>query len=1318
MKKAGNYRPSEVEESAHKLWKEKDSYRLTRENRAKGPIFSFLDGPPYTTGSVHVGTAWNKVLKDLFIRYKRMRGFNVRDQPGYDMHGLPIEVRVEQTIGTKNKGDIEEYGVEKFVETCKKFAIEFRDKQTEQFQNLGVWMDWDKPYQTVNRSFISSVWWTLGEAHKKQLLTRSNRVLPWCPRCETALAEAEIQYWDETDPSIYVIFPLEGSSNESIVIWTTTPWTIPGNISAAVHPEEMYSRVRPKGLDEQLIIMKSLVEEALPAMGFPEYEIEGEVKGSDLLGKKYKHPLLEHVPYHGDLEGEYVHAVVVSDTVAKENTGIVHIAPGHGPEDFEIGKEYNLPAYCPVDEKGHYNDEVGERYAGMEVHEGGKKILDDLQDSGLLLKEDSITHRFGHCWRCKTPIIYRTTEQWFLKVPEIKDKILLSNESVKWYPEWAGSSRQRDWITNARDWCISRQRYWGTPLPIWLCECGEMKVISGYEELRGASGFEDGIDPHRPWLDRLEFECPACSSKMKRVPDVMDVWFDSGACSWAQLEYPEKKGEMEKWWPVEWITEAHDQTRGWFYSQLVLGTIAFEKSPFKSVLMHGWALDQAGRPMSKSDGTAIDPMEVIRVSGVDALRFYLLSAGAPWDDVAFQPDGPGLANRNLNIFWNVYKFATLYMTIDAFDSQRHPMKLYMQDLKPMDRWILSRLERMKDAVTSAMDAYESHEAARELEKFITDDLSRWYVRLVRDRLWIEGENVEKLSAFSVLHKVLMDCMALMAPFAPHISEEMYQNLDGSLPTVHMSDWPSVDESLVDESIEQAMLYIQELVEKAAKARQDAQLNLRWPIKRIVLKADSDDVLDKLNSLKDILLDQLNAKELEVVPMGEEWEEMILAVIPNPNAIGKVYRQWSSKIAVLLKSRPAKAIKEGVDKGEYSIGIEGQLVKILPNMVSFSSALPPETASIEYSHGIAYLDFEMNEDLLSEGFSREIVRRIQQMRKDMNLDVEEYVRLEIDCSARLEDYLTEWKSYITYETRAKELRFGATPKGDYIVEWTIEDETVSIGITNLKIKDAVGDLSEIQGLTLIKAKALHDAGLTSQAALGSATDSQIMSVDEIEREDLMRIREYIRRPTGQPQPMPAQTAPKPPIEAKPGPPAEGETQPSVADIAKPVEEDKVKKMEKADPESVTLEKTFTYLVEEERPETSYKLYVKMLESGMNGLCVTRNYPAKIKARFNLKDTIVYWLSNVGRENTIRPKDLEKLSISLEQFLQKKEAIILLDGLEYLITNNNFITVLRLIQSLRDQVAINQSILLMAVNPSTLESHQLNLLEREVDTTIEG
>ena len=1402
-----NYSPVQLEKDIRTLWEKTRIYEKVKKAGESGKAYYFLDGPPYTTGSIHIGTAWNKVLKDTVVRYRRMQGLNVRDQPGYDMHGLPIEVKVEQSLGMKSKKEIELRGIDKFVSTCREYALKFKAKMTDEFKSLGVWMDWEKPYLTVDPSYIASVWWTLKQAFDKNLLTMDLRVLPWCPRCETALAEAEIEYWDETDPSIYVKFAVEGEPNTYLLVWTTTPWTIPGNLAAAVHPDFTYAKVRVRRgmVEENLILLDEKLEELMAASGADEATVIETMKGSELIGMHYRHPLAKLVPYQQQASGKWVHAVLASDTVTNESTGIVHIAPGHGPEDFEIGMEHALEAFSPVDETGAYTEEVGEHLAGRNVRDANAVVMNDLVEAGAMFHQATITHRYGHCWRCKKPIIYRTTDQWFLKVSAIKDDLNNANDNVRWYPDWAGASREKDWIQNARDWCISRQRYWGTPLPIWRCECGNLKVVSSLDDLRSARGYVEGMDVHRPWIDKLTFECDKCNKTMERVPDVLDVWFDAGVCSWASLGYPARKDEYERWWPSRWITEAHDQTRGWFYSQLVTGVVAFGRSPYESVLMHGWALAPTGEAMSKSEGTAVDPISVVNTLGADSLRLYLMKANAPWEDLTYQQEGVKAANRTLNILWNVYKFAALYMSIDKFDHSSTRLDSIKGDLRPEDRWMLSRIETLKKEATEAMEVYELHRATRAIEDFVVSDLSRWYVKLVRDRLWKEGEDKDKLAAFRVLHEALDVSVKLLAPFTPHIADAIHTNLSGSPESVHMASWPEQDSRWIDAKLEEGMGLVREISEIVARIRQEANMNLRWPVKRIIIKAQDDEVVDALLSLKDALLSQNNIKEMQLLPVGEEWDEMILSVVPNPNAIGKVYRQWSSKIAVLLKNRPAKTIKAGIDKGEYSLGIEGQLVKILPNMVSFTSTLPPDIASAEFSKGVMYIDLEQTPALEAEGFSREIIRRVQQMRKDMKLDVEEFVRAEIECSHRVEEFIEGWKDRIARETRARQFDIVDAPRGEYVVEWNIDTETIVIGLTSLKIKVNLDAINQIPGVTPEKAMKLYEQGFTSLEKLKTADEEDISLVEGITKIDARHITEFLHKDEQKPPaPQASPAPPAPPAPATPAapeapaPPAPVQTTPIItpppvtppkaapsphedflrelAEIegvdqatatalieagyvsaqtimdaapqdmmkasgieeqtanlvighytpaAEPKEAAPVPPAPPAPPEVKPapavreLERSFSYLVEEDRPETSYALFVSAMSKGMKGYCITRNYPAKIRSKFDLKDTPVTWLSNVGRENAIRPKDLEKLSLTLEQFLsQAGGGIVLLDGLEYLITNNNFITVLRLIQSLRDQVAINQSILLMAVNRSTLESHQLNLLEREVDYTISG
>jgi len=1393
-----NYNPSELEKRVREYWKETNAYRKTKELRATGPDYYFVDGPPYTTGAIHLGTSWNKTLKDTYIRFKRMQKFNVRDQPGFDMHGLPIEVKVEQSIGVKTKKEIEEYGIDRFVSTCKSFALDFQKRMTEQFKELGIWMDWDNPYLTISSNYIEAAWWTLKRAYDKGMLAPANRVLTWCPRCETALAEAEIEYRDEKDPSIYVRFPLKDDENVSLLIWTTTPWTLPGNMAVAVHPDFRYAKVRFSKADgtDTIIVLESLVEQVGDLGGYDHYEIVDLIEGDDLIGLEYLSPFLNDIEYQRQATGKWVHRVIPSSTVAAENTGLVHIAPGHGPEDFELGKEFHLEPFCPVDETGKFTKDLPAKYAGMNVKEANKHIIEELKEQGLMYSVGTIVHRYGHCWRCDSGVIYRNTSQWFLKITQIKNLMLEEIDKIRWTPDWAGSSREYDWTVNARDWCISRQRYWGIPLPIWSCACGEIKVIGSTAELEKGDGYRKDMELHRPWIDAVTFKCPHCGKSMKRVLDVLDVWFDSGVASWAQLGFPKSRTEFDKWWPCKWITEAHDQTRGWFYSQLAAGCIAFDRSPYESVLMHGWVLDPNGQPMSKSRGNVIEPEKVIKDYGADALRFYLMRTNAPWEDTSFQWEGVKNARKTLNILWNVVNFATTYMTIDNFDPSSVSLDTLKAYMRPEDRWMISRTEKMKNEVTKHLNSYELHKACRIMEDFILEDLSRWYIRLIRDRMWKEEGDTDKLAAYKVLHEALSSLTRIMAPFCPHISEEIFQYLEGSKESVHMLDWPVADTTKLDERLEQSMATTQQLVELVTKERQSRNIKLRWPMKRIIVRAANNDSLEAMKALESVILSQANVKLIEYVMPGQEWAEIQLSAVPNPNAIGKVYRQWSSKIAVLLKSRPAKQIRECIEKGSYSLGIEGQMIKIEANMVSFTTSLPPNVAGVSFTGGDLYMDFEITPEIEAEGFARELIRRVQQSRKDMKLHVEEFVRVEVKAPAKLEEYFKVWREHIMSETRCRQMDFTDQVKGDHVASWEVEGEHLEVGLTSLHFKEAMDQLLVITGLSQAAAIALIEAGYRTLNDLKPLSEDQLSNIEGLNKAEAKKVAHFLSRKE---------------VAEGGGALAAGEAPGSI--VAMPKEKlvpyllriprmnevkadmfydagfdniDKIKVATKEDlrkvkgmgektveeivqyasrggfettvkcescgsevppdklacptcntkvriehaeeeekPEGparlapsieIELEKSFTYLIKEEKSDRSYHMFEKALNKGMRGFCVTRNYPLKIKAKYNLGETPILWLSNVGKESSLRPKDLEKLSVSLEQFLGQEGGIILLDGLEYLITNNNFLTVLRLVQSLRDQVAINRSILMLALNPSTLDAHELNLLEKEVDATI--
>jgi len=1364
------YAPREVEQQVQAFWRRARVYEKVVALREKGPDYYFVDGPPYTTGSIHLGQVLNKTLKDCVLRWRRMHGYHVRDQPGYDMHGLPIEVQVEKSLGITNKKEIEDLGIERFVNACRDFSLNLLGKMTEQFQSLGVWMDWDHPYMTIKNEYIEAAWWTFRRAHERGLLYEALRSIQWCYRCETALADAEVEYSDETDPSLYVRFPLKDRPDESLLIWTTTPWTLPANLAIAVHPDLTYAKVRAahEGRTEYLWILEAVVPHVMKLAGIEDYEVIAREKGKALVGLEYVHPLAAKVPYQATVRGEWVHRVLPSEIVEAEHTGLVHTAPGHGPEDFDLGQRHGLPAFSPVDERGFFTSDAGE-YAGKHVKEANPLIVEDLRTAHALFAAETVTHSYGHCWRCKTPILFRAAVQWFLKVTDLKPKMIEEVKRVTWYPEWAGSARQLTWTENLKDWCISRQRYWGIPLPIWRCTtCSAWTVVGSVADLRKARGYSEGMDLHRPWIDAVVLPCEACGGEMARIKDILDVWFDSGVASWASLGYPAREDEFRRWWPMKWIVEGPDQTRGWFNSQLAAGVVAFDRAPYESVLMHGWVNGPDGRQMHKSLGNYIEPSDVVDKYGVDPLRLYMLMVNAPWEDITFQEEGVRTAQRTLNILWNVLRFATTYMVLDRFDPEKESLESLSAHLRPEDRWLLSRLEGVKAAFDQEMAGYNLHRAFRAVDAFILNDLSRWYVKLARERTWIDAEDRSKLAAYHVLHEVLVTLAALLAPATPHLAEAIYQRLDGRLLSVHMLDWPKPHPERVDTELERSMAIIQELVEAVSKERQRGGRKLRWPVRLIAVRGATPEAAKALESLRSVFLEQANAKDLVLLKEGEEFPGRVLVLRPDPEALGKAYRALWPRIAAVLETRSPEEVKRALDRGPYSVGVDGQIVTIEPHMVSFIRKMPEDVAVVPTPHGELYVDLRMTPEIEAEGYAREVIRRIQQMRKDIDLDVDDYVVTTIRASKVLAEALEAQRDIVARETRSRILNLvDGDVTEEYVVEWNdVNGQSATIGLTPLHMAEAIRAFTRIPGISPSKAMLLFDAGYKSVAALKGASRQELAALEGLEPGDIERLlkgadlppevsvacpicdaplpREARRCPRcgealhGEPAPCPRCGAPVPPgadacpvcgFTLEPGGQVAGPSRtacPSCGEYI-PVDVEVCPSCGAAQkgpsvgapetrPGGTPLQDASTYLVYEPQPEEAYRLFREAILSGRRGLCITRLYPQKARERLGPVDTRVLWLSNVGKEDSVRPKDLEKLALTLEQFASRERGVVLIDGVEYLITNNNFVTVLRLLQSARDHVAMHHAILLLSVNPATLEAHQLTLLEREVDQVI--
>ncbi len=1049
-----SYHANKIENQIQEFWERDRIFEKTVALRSGGKDFFFVDGPPYTTGHIHLGTAWNKIIKDSVLRYHRMTGRNVIARAGYDMHGLPIEVRVEQQLGFSSKKDIERYGIDAFIDKCRTFAKENLEVMSRQFESLGVWMDFDDPYQTITPDYIEAAWWAIKRADEEKMLERGYRVVNWCPRCATAIADAEVEYWDETDPSIYVKFPLEGKEHEYLVIWTTTPWTLPANVAVAVHPDIVYAEVEGEkdGKKEVLWMAEDLVEAVLRKARYKSYNILSKRPGTELTGLVYHSPLADEVP----LQNAISHKVVTADFVTLENTGMVHIAPGHGWDDYVLGCKEGLAIVCPVDATGTFTEEAGS-LSGKYVRDANPVVLEQLEHH--LMAEEAVTHRYGHCWRCKTPIIFRATEQWFLKASDLKERMLAEVEKVTWFPEWAGSARFYDWIKEARDWCISRQRYWGIPIPIWECRtCGTRRVFGTIKELEDASG-QALPDPHRPFVDRIIFPC-SCGGKMHRVEDIFDVWFDSAVASWATLHYPGQTAEFDRLWPADFITEGQDQTRGWFYSQLGASTIALGKAPYKSVLMHGFALDAEGRKMSKSLGNVVTPEEVIKEQGVDVLRLYVLSSSAPWDDLKFNWEGVKTVNRAINILWNVYRFPLPYMILDGFVPSNsgqvwdasYVLANY-SSMSPEDRWIISRVNTLAFKVNEEMAGCQLHRATRALVSFILEDLSRWYVQLVRPRMWLEGESIEKVRAYETIYYVMRTLDALLAPFIPHLSEEIYGNLrlENDPVSVHMLDWAAGNSLLRDADLEKAMDVVRSFDEAQANARQAGKRKLRWPVEECVVITASDGVAEAIKSLNHICRDRANARTVRVIT--GRWDRIGWRAEPVMKALGPKFGRDAPKVKDMILSADANAMKAAFDEGTPVLLVDTEEeLEILPSMVTFFEQLPEGLFSAPMQDAVVYVDVNLSPTLEAEGYSREVIRRFQEMRRQSDLRVEDFI--EADCEVedqRMADLLSTWGEGIMGEVRARTLsiRTREEPRPDLKFtaekEWDIEGVTVTLAL---------------------------------------------------------------------------------------------------------------------------------------------------------------------------------------------------------------------------------------------------------------------------------
>ena len=1022
----------EREREVEKFWRENHIFEKSIEDRKDAPTYMFYDGPPTANGKPHIGHALTRVIKDMIPRYRTMKGYKVPRKAGWDTHGLPVEIEVEKELGINGKEQIEKYGVAPFIEKCKESVWKYKS-MWEQFSDvIGFWADMDDPYVTYHNSYIESEWWALKQIWDKGLLYKGFKVVPYCPRCGTPLSSHEVAqgYKDVKERSAIVRFKKK-NENVYFLAWTTTPWTLPSNVALCVNPDEDYVKV-VQG-DYTYILASALVETVLKE----DYTVLETYKGKELEG-------IEYEPLWGELnvKGKAWYVVCDNYVTLTDGTGIVHIAPAFGEDDSRIGRNYNLPFVQLVDAQGNLTKET--KWAGVFVKDADKLILKDLEENGKLFDAPVFEHSYPHCWRCNTPLIYYARESWYIKMTAVKEDIIRNNNTINWIPESIGKGRFGDWLENIQDWAVSRNRYWGTPLNVWVCDCGHMHSIGSIEELKSMSkNCPDNIELHRPYIDAVTVTCPECGKEMRRTPEVLDAWFDSGSMPFAQHHYPfENKEKFEAQFPADFISEAVDQTRGWFYSLLAISTLIFNKAPYKNVIVMGHVQDEDGQKMSKSKGNAVDPMDALNKFGADAIRWYFYVNSAPWLPNRFHDKAVEEGQRKfLGTLWNTYAFYVLYADIDNFDPTKY--SLDYDKLSVMDRWLLSKLNTLVKTVDDYLSNYKITETARALQSF-TDDMSNWYVRRCRERFWAKGMEQDKINAYMTLYTALITLSKVSAPMIPFMTEEIYQNLvrsvDKNAPeSIHLTDFPAVNEEFIDKELEVSMDEVLDIVVLGRAARNSANIKNRQPIGNMYVKAEN--VLSPF--YVEIIEDELNVKNVEFKDDVEEF--VSYSFKPQLKTVGPKYGKLLGKIKEALSSLDGHAAMKSLNEtGSLSFDFNGEKAVLGREDLLIDTVKNDNFVTEADNKVTVVLDIRLDDALLEEGFVRELISKIQTMRKEAGFEVVDHITLSQNGNDRIAEIIKKNEAVIKNDTLADEIIYNNVE--GYTKDWNLNGEHTSLGVS--------------------------------------------------------------------------------------------------------------------------------------------------------------------------------------------------------------------------------------------------------------------------------
>ena len=1037
------------EKNVEKFWKDNDIFKKSMENRKEGETYTFYDGPPTANGKPHIGHVLTRVIKDMIPRYRTMKGYMVPRKAGWDTHGLPVELEVEKLLGLNGKEQIEEYGMEPFIKKCKESVWKYKGMWEDFSGTVGFWADMDNPYVTYDDNFIESEWWALKEIWNKGLLYKGFKIVPYCPRCGTPLSSAEVSQGYKTVKERSAIARFKAVGEDAyFLVWTTTPWTLPSNVALCVNPNDTYVKVKAAD-GYTYYLAQALADKVLGKLATEEgqkaYEVLETYTGKDLEYKEYE-PLYACAKECADKQNKKGFFVTCDTYVTMtDGTGIVHIAPAFGEDDANVGRNYDLPFVQFVDGKGEMTKETP--FAGLFVKKADPEVLKDLESKGQLFDAPKFEHEYPHCWRCDTPLIYYARESWYIKETAVKDDLIRNNNTVNWIPESIGKGRFGNWLENIQDWAISRNRYWGTPLNIWECECGNRECIGSRAELAERSGNPDAakVELHRPYIDEVTFPCPKCGKTMKRVPEVLDCWFDSGAMPFAQHHYPfENKEVFEKQFPAQFISEAVDQTRGWFHSLMAESTLLFNKAPYENVIVLGHVQDENGQKMSKSKGNAVDPFEALGQYGADAIRWYFYINSAPWLPNRFHGKAVQEGQRKfMGTLWNTYAFFVLYANIDNFDATKYTLDY--DKLPVMDKWLLSKLNTVVGEVDDNLDHYRIPEAARALQEFV-DEMSNWYVRRSRERFWAKGMEQDKINAYMTLYTALVTISKAAAPMIPFMTEDIYQNLvrsiDKSAPeSIHLCDFPTVNEKFVDKKLEEDMEAVLKVVVMGRACRNTANIKNRQPISTMFIKAP----FTLSEFYQEIIEDELNVKK--VVFTDDVRDFTTYTFKPQLRTVGPKYGKQLGGIQKTLASIDGNAAMDELKaNGFITFDVNGTEVKLAEEDLLIDISQKEGYVTEADNTVTVVLDTNLTEELIEEGFVYEVISKIQTMRKDSGFEVMDHIKVYISGNDRIAAVVEENEKSIGEKVLAD--TFAYTAGGTHTKDWNVNGENVTIGVERL------------------------------------------------------------------------------------------------------------------------------------------------------------------------------------------------------------------------------------------------------------------------------